>query len=56
MLSFNCIFSLQIDFFSDAITLDTSAKKLEHRHTKLLRRQDVEKRKKLKKIEWFKKM
>ncbi|XP_042561640.1 protein MFI isoform X2 [Clupea harengus] len=46
----------KIDFFSDAITLDTSAKKLEHRHTKLLRRQDVEKRKKLKKIEWFKKM
>ncbi|XP_062376825.1 protein MFI [Sardina pilchardus] len=46
----------KISHFGDTITQDTSAKKFEYKHTKLLRRQDVEKRKKLRKIEWFKKM
>ncbi|KAL2085877.1 hypothetical protein ACEWY4_019197 [Coilia grayii] len=46
----------KIASYGDAITLETTAKRLEYQHTKLLRRQDVEKRKKLRKIEWFKKM
>ncbi|KAL3883320.1 hypothetical protein ACJMK2_029595 [Sinanodonta woodiana] len=41
---------------SDPITWESSQKRYEYHHDKLVRRQDVEKRKKKKKIEWMKKM
>lgn len=41
---------------SDPVTWETSKKKYEFHHDKLQRKQDVEKRKKKKKIEWMKKM
>ncbi|ESO94852.1 hypothetical protein LOTGIDRAFT_65972, partial [Lottia gigantea] len=41
---------------SDPITWETSNKKYEFHHDKLQRKQDIEKRKKRKKIDWMKKM
>ncbi|XP_053397845.1 protein MFI-like isoform X1 [Mercenaria mercenaria] len=41
---------------SDPVTWETSRKKYEYHHDKLQRKQDVEKRKKKKKIDWMKKM
>ncbi|XP_063063463.1 protein MFI [Engraulis encrasicolus] len=46
----------KVGVYPDEVTVDTASKRVEHRHTKLLRRQDVAKRRKLRKIEWFKKM
>ncbi|OWF40183.1 uncharacterized protein C11orf65 homolog [Mizuhopecten yessoensis] len=41
---------------ADPITWETSNKKYKFSHDKIIRRQDVEKQKKLKKIDWMKKM
>ncbi|RDD43624.1 Uncharacterized protein C11orf65-like protein [Trichoplax sp. H2] len=43
-------------FTGDDITYTTSQKQVNFSHTKLLRRQDLERKKKLKKLEWFHKM
>ncbi|CAB4005668.1 Hypothetical predicted protein [Paramuricea clavata] len=40
----------------DAVTYDSAQKKMEFKHCKLLRREDVEKKRKKVKIEWMKKM
>lgn len=41
---------------ADPVTWETSHKKYQYHHDKLVRKQDVEKRKKKKKIDWMKKM
>lgn len=41
---------------ADSVTWESSQKKYEYHHDKLQRRQDVEKRKKKKKIQWMQKM
>ncbi|KAK3096865.1 hypothetical protein FSP39_004143, partial [Pinctada imbricata] len=45
-----------IHHMADPITWESSNKKYEHHHDKITRKQDVEKRKKQKKIQWMQKM
>jgi len=42
--------------FEDPVTQDTNDKKIEFQHCKIRRRQDVERKKKIRKIEWMRKM
>lgn len=51
------IFSLQkISAFEDPITEDTNCNKMEFHYCKINRRQDVARKKKIRKIEWMRKM
>ncbi|XP_042607728.1 protein MFI isoform X4 [Cyprinus carpio] len=45
-----------ISVFEDPITQDTNVKKIQFHHCKIRRRQDVARKKKLRKIEWMRKM
>ncbi|KTG46717.1 hypothetical protein cypCar_00029718 [Cyprinus carpio] len=50
------ILSCKISVFEDPITQDTNVKKIQFHHCKIRRRQDVARKKKLRKIEWMRKM
>ncbi|XP_062841839.1 protein MFI [Trichomycterus rosablanca] len=50
------LLSGKISTYGDPITQDTSSRRTEFYHCKLIRRQDVERKKKIRKIEWMKKM
>lgn len=47
---------LKISMFEDPITQDTNEKKIEFHHSKIHRRQDVARKRKIRKIEWMRKM
>ncbi|XP_058231785.1 protein MFI [Hemibagrus wyckioides] len=50
------LLSGKICLHGDPITQDTSCKRTEFHHCKLVRRQDAERKRKIRKIEWMKKM
>ncbi|XP_067291304.1 protein MFI [Pseudorasbora parva] len=50
------ILSCKISMYEDTITQDTNGKKIEFHHSKILRRQDVARKRKIRKIEWMRKM
>ncbi|XP_017309086.1 protein MFI isoform X2 [Ictalurus punctatus] len=50
------LLSGKICHHGDPVTQDTSSKRTEFHHCKLIRRQDAERKKKIRKIEWMKKM
>ncbi|KAK2870125.1 hypothetical protein Q8A67_024517 [Cirrhinus molitorella] len=50
------ILSCKISMFEDPITQDTNVKKIQFHHCKIQRRQDVARKKKIRKIEWMRKM
>ncbi|XP_073687331.1 protein MFI [Garra rufa] len=50
------ILSCKISVYEDPITQDTNVKKIQFHHCKIRRRQDVARKKKIRKIEWMRKM
>ncbi|XP_026793880.2 protein MFI [Pangasianodon hypophthalmus] len=50
------LLSGKICLHGDPITQDTNCKRIEFHHCKLIRRQDAKRKKKIRKIEWMKKM
>ncbi|XP_067234518.1 protein MFI isoform X1 [Chanodichthys erythropterus] len=50
------ILSCKISMFEDPITQNTNEKKIEFHHSKIHRRQDVARKRKIRKIEWMRKM